>query len=245
MYRLSQLLNWAWQAECRTSSAKLVLLCLVDHASAKDGTCWPSLTRIAEMTGCSRNTVVRAIDHLEEDGLITVDRAVGRSHRFKVNPQQDPTQNGTPPTVGRGVTHSGTGTRPATGHEPPNEPPREPPTSGPPKRARERDLLFEAVVEATGLSLDALTKSARGAANRATKELREVGASPELVRRAAKQYVKEYPDAALTPTALAKHFPKLVPKLRDYRQSKEPPPLPTLPEGTAMPDDFPRTWRRK
>ena len=82
-------------------------------------------------------------------------------------------------------------------------------TLAPAKPTRERDLIFEAITEACGLDLDELTSSARGAANKAAKELREIGASPEGIHARARLYVQKWPDAALTPSALAKNYAQL------------------------------------
>jgi len=75
---------------------------------------------------------------------------------------------------------------------------------------RARDQLFDALVEVCQIDPKALTSSARGAANRAIKELREVEAEPEQIVQAARAYRTRYPGAAVTPSALAKHWPSLL-----------------------------------
>jgi hypothetical protein len=82
-----------------------------------------------------------------------------------------------------------------------------------------RDLLFEAVAEACGIRLDALTRSARGQLNAATKELRDIGATPEQVAGKAKAWRKQYEGATLTPTALTKHWAALGDASRPNRPS--------------------------
>ena len=79
----------------------------------------------------------------------------------------------------------------------------------PAKPTRERDLIFEAITEACGLDIDELTSSARGAANKAAKELREVGASPDGIHARAKVYRQKWADRELTPSALARHYAQL------------------------------------
>jgi DNA-binding transcriptional ArsR family regulator len=78
-------------------------------------------------------------------------------------------------------------------------------------RPRQRDLLFEALVQVSGQRLDRLTKSERGRINKAAQELRQVGATPDQVTRAAATYRREYPNAALTATALAANWSKFAP----------------------------------
>ena len=77
------------------------------------------------------------------------------------------------------------------------------------KNGKRRDELFEAIAAACGIDISQLTQSARGPLNRATKELREVGATPDSVTSAAAAYRKKYPKCDLTPNALAKHWSAL------------------------------------
>lgn len=78
-----------------------------------------------------------------------------------------------------------------------------------PPSGRKRDELWEAVIDACGLTGVALTKSARGAANDAVKQLRDVGADPSTVGPRAARYRQRYPQATLTPSALAKQWSNL------------------------------------
>lgn len=72
-----------------------------------------------------------------------------------------------------------------------------------------RDELFEAVTDACRLDRSQLTESARGSANKATKELRSVGATPESVHAKAGEYRQRWPGMELTPAALAKNWSQL------------------------------------
>lgn len=76
-------------------------------------------------------------------------------------------------------------------------------------KPRKRDELFEALIEACGWDLDDLTPSARGRANRAAKELRQIGASPEGVRARAGVHRSKWPDMDVTPNSLATNYPSL------------------------------------
>ncbi|HPE80103.1 MAG TPA: helix-turn-helix domain-containing protein [Gammaproteobacteria bacterium] len=82
-------LRWAW-AQPLNHAAKLVLLCLADHAD-DSGTCWPSLSRIAAMTGLDQSTVKRKIRALEHDGLVNRSRSIGgagHSTRYQVQTEK-------------------------------------------------------------------------------------------------------------------------------------------------------------
>jgi biotin operon repressor len=65
-------MSWAWQQDCPTPTAKLVLLKLADNANDA-GECWPSLATIARHCGVERNTVWRVIRQLAERGLVRVE----------------------------------------------------------------------------------------------------------------------------------------------------------------------------
>lgn len=86
-------------------------------------------------------------------------------------------------------------------------------------KPREPDLLFEAVAEACGIDWrSGLTKSGRGPLVKAVADLRDVGASPEDVAARSGEYRRRFVDAALTPSALAKHWPSLAPANSSQRR---------------------------
>lgn len=64
--------SWAWKQKLKPG-AKLVLLCLADHANA-EGLCWPGQDGISNKTGLDRSTVVGHLGKLEESGLIEARR---------------------------------------------------------------------------------------------------------------------------------------------------------------------------
>lgn len=72
-----------------------------------------------------------------------------------------------------------------------------------------RDELFESVCSVTGHDPKQLTSSERGKINRALKDLRSVQATPSDVIARADVWRKRYPNATLTPTALAAHWSSL------------------------------------
>jgi hypothetical protein len=84
-----------------------------------------------------------------------------------------------------------------------------PPANGSERTHRPRDELFEELIAACGLSLEELTRSARGATNAALKQLREVNATPGEIGTRAGRFRSMYPGLTLTPNALAKHWPAL------------------------------------
>lgn len=95
------------------------------------------------------------------------------------------------------------------------EPSLEPPTTkagpGPAAKTRTRkpDLFWDELLRVCGVDSAAITKSARGAYNRAVQEIKQTGAAPDEIQRRASEYLRKFPNAALTPSALAKNWPVL------------------------------------
>lgn len=77
------------------------------------------------------------------------------------------------------------------------------------KPTRKKDPIFEALIEACGWDLNALTDSARGRTNKAAKELRQIGATPEGIHARAGVHRSKWPDMSLTPNSLAANYAEL------------------------------------
>ena len=83
------------------------------------------------------------------------------------------------------------------------------PTVAEPKGARPtgrpRNVLWDALTEACGWD-GKLTKSQQGRVAAAVKELSEIGASPDEIKRRAAIYRAKYPGMDVTPTAMAANW---------------------------------------
>ena len=67
-------MSWAMNQRPRGSKEKFVLLLLANYASSETGECFPSLSTLADQTRLSRDSVIRAIKALEEDGFVSTKR---------------------------------------------------------------------------------------------------------------------------------------------------------------------------
>lgn len=164
---------------------------------------------LATEVGVSRDQIRTAMDRLVEAGYvlrarIVVDgRPVYETRVFDVAPElRDEGRESRPEAVGN---PDGREPRPVSKTESSKNEVTLAPT------ARKRDLLFESVVEVCGQDPQRLTASERGRINRALKDLREVGATPEQVRKAASKWTVTYPNAKLTPTAIAANWTTIAP----------------------------------
>ena len=211
-------MSWVWEQDLPTTK-KMLLLAIADHADDDGDNAWPSKARLATKVGVMPGHVRRMLRELEDDGWITTARQRGgtletpsdrRPNRYKINLERGCLQE--PSSAQRGRMEA-----PSRGRT--QEPPRgcvgEPliisstSDTSSERGERVRDRLFESLAEACALDMERLTSSARGVLNKATKELRQVDATPEQVLLAARRYAERFPSAAVTPSALAKHFPAL------------------------------------
>lgn len=82
-------------------------------------------------------------------------------------------------------------------------------TAKPVKPLREQDLLFESLCGVCGIRWQEMTKAARGRVNGPLAQLREVGATPQEIRRRALAFVRLYPSIRPTPATIAARWPEL------------------------------------
>lgn len=220
-------MTWAWSQDCGSSGEKVVLLALADHANG-DGYCWPSMERIAVMAGMTPRSVSRAITKLSERGLVVkADRRRATSGQYRgwsylVGPVASQQALDDDETRGRERPVASGRQRPvASGRQRPVIEPSERTVSNPlgeghdrqePSKAktRPRDEAFEELARVCGHDLTRLTGAERGRLNRALMEIRGAGGDPEAIRSAAREWRRRYPQATMTPTALAAHWSSLI-----------------------------------
>lgn len=86
--------------------------------------------------------------------------------------------------------------------------PRETARNGKP---RAPDLIWDELLAACGVQAGDVTDTARGAYNAAAKALRKLDPPPGEITRRANAYRLRWPEASLTPTALARRWPECDP----------------------------------
>lgn len=72
-----QATTWVWNNSKTTGSTKMVLLAIADHAWPDGTNAWPSVSRLARMTGLSEDTVRRSVNRAEKCGELAVVRKTG------------------------------------------------------------------------------------------------------------------------------------------------------------------------
>lgn len=127
---------WAFKAEVKTSSQRLVLLALADRAG-ESHKCYPSIKRMVKDTLLNRKTIIKVLDELEAGSFIKFTGeitgngvkvyqligVIGREENDLTNPKKGTsTNNGTSSNFGTGSksgtsTNNGTVTSPKNGTE--------------------------------------------------------------------------------------------------------------------------------
>jgi hypothetical protein len=207
--------------------SKFAHVVLASHAD-EHGKCFPSRDQVAREMGVSLITARRALADLKTLAVVDVALRAGpvpingdnagrqdrRPNLYTVRATST-TAHYEPPSEGTTAHNDGSSRRlnvepltvtPLTRTRPTATPL---PASAKVAAPRRRDELFDALAGACGIEVAELTRSARGALNRARKDLGEVGATPEDVAARADRYRRRWPAMTLTPSALAKHWPEL------------------------------------
>ncbi|MDO7505323.1 helix-turn-helix domain-containing protein [Acinetobacter baumannii] len=127
---------WAFKAEVKTSSQRLVLLALADRAG-ESHKCYPSIKRMVKDTLLNRKTIIKVLDELEAGSFIKFTGEItgngvkvyqligvmGREEDSSTSPKNGTsTNNGTSSNFGTGTkngtsTNNGTSTSPKNGTE--------------------------------------------------------------------------------------------------------------------------------
>lgn len=200
---------WAWEQECPSANAKLVLLALADRAD-EDGECWPSRQWLHTKTGLHVESVKRALAALHKNDLLDREQHHAKtgswsSNRYTLNLHRgSPVTHATPDvTVSPWVTSDPQVLSTKNTKKNP-EALTDVSTSGAAnKPGRAKDEIWDALIDLFG---DVETRSERGRRNAAAKQLRDVGAVPDDIRARARRWQYTVP---LTPTALVAHWSAL------------------------------------
>lgn len=74
--------RWAWQQPVKPSQ-KLVLLTLADRADEYFN-CYPSISRMVNDTGLDRKTIIRALQSLEAEGFLSIQKTDGERNYYSL-----------------------------------------------------------------------------------------------------------------------------------------------------------------
>lgn len=216
--------EWLLDSGCSDKAVRLYAV-LARYADNNDLTAYPGRATLAKRMGCHRASIDRTVEELEQLGAVTKQQRV-KDGRFtsslytihRIRRLADVPRR----------THAATPSHPCDDPDAPMQQrtrtterePEEPiaPTAKT-NTSVKKDELFETLAEACGINWQQLTKTGRGQLNAATKELRDIQATPDQITGKAAAYRKQYPTMPLTPTALIKHWGALDDLTRPARPS--------------------------
>lgn len=210
---------YVWDHSPLTRDALLVHLAIADVANdVHNNEFWMTAAGLAEKVRVSRSTVMRAFARMTELGLLEiVERGGGRgkptTYRllFPKLSQDDTDWATSEPGETVSSTQETVSSRSETvssGEIAPLYRTQETQGTQLAPAARKTDELWEAMLSACHID-SAITNGARAGYNKALKELRDAGATPEELCARARNHRTMWPQASLTPHSLAKHWAEL------------------------------------
>jgi len=190
--------GWAFRQQGLPPTRKLVLVALADRCNKDTLRCDPSIRRLMEDTGLGRMTIFRALESLEEAGLIR------RVERNRENGSRTSSEYRFPSvTVVRGEYQSDTGEGVTVI---PPEPELRTRTEPSMPSTRKRNEIWDALSDIFG---EPTTRPAQKSRGQICRDLTEAGATaPEIYAR-AKRWSAHFDGATLTDRALVKHWDTL------------------------------------
>jgi hypothetical protein len=198
-----------WAYSTSKGGDLLVLLAIADYAH-DNGVAFPSIKALGRKARLSESQVHRAVRNLRDKGEISVKQNAGKNgtNLYRVNLGEGGV------ILTGGVTGASQGV-PPTAPEPSGTVSTEPPS----EPLRERNPLWDVLVELFG---DPATESARSLRGKTVRSFKKAGVEPEEIRARAKRWPMVMPvGATLTETALEKHWPLLAPKTRAVEPCEE------------------------
>ncbi len=226
---------WALEQDGLKTNEKFVLLGIANHSRPDGKNAFPSLETIARYTALSVSTVQRAINALCEKGLMTKDPGGGRKsntytlmiHRAEVLQLEiiegghgDHAENDPVDPEG---SHSDQAPRSSVTMQPSQAVTMQPSqaltkeplynrnTTEMEPRAKKRDEVWDAIMEACGVNAATINSNERGRYNKAVKLLKESGATAAEIHTRVEVYRRKFKGAAVTPVAVANHWSELDP----------------------------------
>ncbi len=225
-----KIMTQVWECSKADGSDLLVLLCLADMAN-DEGECWPSMATIARKCRIDVRNARKRIRGLEKLGDVVVIVGGGtssskgglRSNRYRITVHMEADTESaaigvdssvSPPTDrGRNALQIGVDSSYPIGVDSSAESktgnvtePLAPAVAD----AGEIASLTQALVGVCDMDAERLTASASGALGKAVKEIAAVGGSTNDVNTVAAGFRSKYPNATLTPLAIAKHWAAFV-----------------------------------
>lgn len=209
-----------WVLDAEISDRAVRLYAILSRYADSDGWAWPSRKTLAIRLGRSVDALDRAVRELVDAHMLTVvarfDDAGDRTSNGYTLVRMDPAverlgsrtdaATGSRSDAATGSRRSAALTRASVNESQLNET-----ALAMPDAERPRDDVWDAMLEVCGIDPDGITKSSRGAYNRAARDLKDAHATRETIIERAFVFRRRWPQVSLTPTALARRWPECDP----------------------------------
>ncbi|QDP60659.1 MAG: hypothetical protein Unbinned1469contig1000_38 [Prokaryotic dsDNA virus sp.] len=200
-----------WVIESDISDKSKVIYSVLCGFADSEGKCYPSRSTIAKRAGCSIKSVDRAIKDLETIKAIKVFREKKPDGSNKVNQYFLNRFEGRVIQDARGSEVSDTRVAPAETLK----------ENHIKKTTRRRDFIFEELAESCGIDWNKATKNELGRLQKATKQLKEIKATPEEIRAVADWYKKNWKEIEITPTAIVSNYSSILRRVEEKEKTEK------------------------
>jgi hypothetical protein len=194
-----------WVIESKISDKSKVIYVVLCGFADSEGKCYPSRSTIANRAGCSVKSVDRAIKELEELKAIKVYREKKADGSNAVNKYFLNRFEGRVIEVARGSDADVTRVAPE----------KSPKENHIKNTNRRRDYVFEELAKSCQIDWTKATKNELGRLQKATKQLKEISAEPNDIKRVADWYKKNWKDIEITPTAIVSNYSSILRRVQE------------------------------
>ena len=176
-------MEWVFEKSKAQGLERLILLVIADHCNSEGEDAFPRISVIARRANVSERTVKRKIQDLVSLNELAVVRREGRSSLYKI--------------IVPGLD---------SGPEYVEQTKQETKAAKKERAPRERNLIWDALLEACNVSPDNVNTSEASRYGKLVKVLKESNATPDDIFARAQAYRQKFPQATLTPTALVNRW---------------------------------------
>lgn len=210
--KFNVLARWVLESDI-SNRAKVVYGVLCGFADS-EGKCYPSRSTIAKRAKCSIKSVDRSIKELEGISAIKVRRSKKADGSNEVN---NYFLNRVEPDAT--VIIDATPTAPKSPTIPPEQSPKENHIKN--TKGRKRDYIFEELCNQCGIDWKKSPRNELGRVQKATKQLKEINATPEEIRSVGEWYKANWKEIEITPTAIVSNYSTILRRVEEKKATQE------------------------
>ncbi len=198
-----------------SDKAKVLYGALWKYADRNSNKCFPSRKTLSKDLNCHPSSVDRCLKELVNINAIEItkrppkENGANQSNLYLLKTAPISTDNDTPVSVDNDTSISLTDDLTITKVTKTNI------TSGSQSKTRKKDLIFEELCIQTGIDWKKAPRNELGRVQVATKQLKEINASVDEIKKVATWYKTNWKDIDITPTAIVSNFSSILKRVED------------------------------